>query len=340
MTNDSKGLTRRQFIKGSVAVAGAGALWGLPLREAFAAYPDRTIKVVIPTTPPCKPDRLARTFSDIWKKSLGVGFEYDFFPGAAGQVGYETYVGRKDRDAYNLLFGNMGAEMIMYALQNPKYKFPDDLVYFCRIDIDDSCLYVRKASPFRTIEDVVAEGKKRAITTATSRLPHPASIGVLALGEATGARFNLIPYGGGNPTNVAVLNGEADCGVLPTANPISMGDSFRILTVFNKVNKLAKLSGNAPPVNKVFGTKIPDLYSSRSWAIHTEVIQKYPDRFEKLNKTAKQVFADPAYKEGYLKTGAPFETIEYGDRSVCTEYALAMVDLARKYKSILTAKRK
>lgn len=77
----------------------------------------------------------------------------------------------------------------MYALQDPKYKFPQDFVYFCGVDIDDSCVFVRKGSPFRTIEDVVAEAKKRPLTTAGSRLPHPASIGVLALGDATGAKF-------------------------------------------------------------------------------------------------------------------------------------------------------
>jgi tripartite-type tricarboxylate transporter receptor subunit TctC len=318
---------------------GVGALGGLALREAAAAFPERTMKVVIPTGQGGGADRLARSFSDIWKKYLGANFEYEFFAGAAGQVGYEVYVGRKERDAYNLLFGNMGAEMIMYALQDPKYNFPQDFVYFCGLDIDDSCVFVRKESPFRSIEDVVAEGKKRPLTTAGSRLPHPASIGVLALGEATGAKFNIVPYGGGNPTMIAVLNGEADIGILPMANPISMGDRTRILTVFNNKNKLAAKSGNAPPVNKVFNTKIPDLYSARSWAIHTAAIDKYPDRYQKLTATAKQVFDDPEYKTLYEKTGAPFESIEYQDRESCTKYSLAMIELAKKYKAVLTAKK-
>src|SRR5690606_4168150 len=116
---------------------------------------------------------------------------------------------------------------------------------------------VRADSPFRKIEDVVAEGKKRTLSVATSRLPHPASIGILALGSATGAKFNLVPYGGGNPTIISVLNGEVDVGVLPAANPIALGEKVRILTVFNDENVLADKMNNAPPVNKVFGTKIP-----------------------------------------------------------------------------------
>ena len=340
MSHHSDEVSRRQLLKGGIAAASVAAAWALPLREAAAAFPDRNMKVVIPTGQGGGADRLARTFSDVWKKYLGANFEYEFFPGAAGQVGYEIYVGRKERDAYNLLFGNIGAEMIMYALQDPKYRFPQDYVYFCGLDIDDSCVFVRTESPFRTIEDVVSEAKKRPLTTAGSRLPHPASIGVLALGDATGAKFNIVPYGGGNPTMIAVLNGEADIGILPMANPISLGDRVRILTVFNSKNSLADKSGNAPPVNKVFHTNIPDLYSARAWAIHTEAINKYPDRYQKLVDTAQKVFADPEYKTLYEKTGAPFESIEYQDRDTCTKYALAMVDLAKKYKSILTAKKK
>jgi hypothetical protein len=91
-------------------------------------------------------------------------------------------------------------------------------------------------------------------------------------------------------------------------------------------------------VNKVFGTKIPDLSSSRSWAIHTEAVNKYPDRFAILEKTSRQVFDMPEYKEAYKKTGAPVETIQYGDRALCTKYAESMIELANEYRSLLTAK--
>ena len=116
---------------------------------------------------------------------------------------------------------------------------------------------------------------------------------------------------------------------------------MRILGVFNDdAAKMAKYTGNAPAVNKVFGTKIPALYSSRAWAIHTEVIEKFPDRFALLEKTSRQVFDNPKYREEYAKTGAPVETIQYGDRQLCTEYAKSMVELANEYRGLLTAKKK
>jgi hypothetical protein len=108
--------------------------------------------------------------------------------------------------------------------------------------------------------------------------------------------------------------------------------------VFNDDNRLGRYTRNAPSVNAVFATRIPPLYSSRAWAIHSEVIEKFPDRFARLEQTAKQVFENTAYKDAHAKTGAPIESIQYGDRALCTRYAKGMVELANEYRSLLTAK--
>jgi tripartite-type tricarboxylate transporter receptor subunit TctC len=326
--------TRRRLL----AAAGAGLAAGYLPRVFADDYPSKNIHVVVPTRQGGGAERLARSFDEFWGKLLKTHFEYSFYPGAAGQVGYELFIHKRDHDAYNLLFGNMGPEMIMYALRHPKYKFPDDYQYFCRTDVDDSVIFVKKDSKIARLEDLAAEAKKRTVNVSVSRLPHPASIGVLALGNAIKAKFNLVPYGGGNPTQVAVLNGEVDAGALPLAGVVALGDQLRILGVFNDDYQLQKYTHDAPAVNKVFGTKLPDLSSSRSWAIHTEAIDKYPERFALLEKTSRQVFDDPAYKEAYKKTGAPVEGLQYGNRALCTQYAKSMVELANEYRSLLTAK--
>jgi tripartite-type tricarboxylate transporter receptor subunit TctC len=324
---------RRRLLAGSAAALALG-------QAPFARAQSRNIRVVIPTRQGGGAERLARVFDDFWGPLLKTNFEYSFFPGAAGQVGYEVFVNKREKDGYNLLFGNMGPEMIMYALRKPPYRFPEDYQYFCRMDIDDSVVFVRRNSPFKRVEDLVAEAKKRTVNVAVSRLPHPASIGMLALGAAVKAKFNLVPYGGGNPTMVSVMSGEVDCGALPIAGVVAQKEQMRVLGVFNSENKFARYSENAPTINAVFGTKLPDLYSSRSWAMHTEAMEKFPDRFALLDKTAKQVFDNPAYKEAYAKTGAPVESIQYGDREVCNRYVKGMLELTNEYRSLLTAKKK
>jgi tripartite-type tricarboxylate transporter receptor subunit TctC len=331
-------LTRRSFCGGIAAAA------GVPLVStrgswAQAAYPSRAFRVMVPTGQGGGAERLARSFDGLWSKLLNnQPFEYEFQAGAAGQVGYTLFVQKREHDGYNLLFGNMGPEMIMYVTQKPDYKFPQDYVYFCRTDIDDSCVFVRKDSSYKNIKDVVEAAKKKTLNVALSRIPHPATIGMLALGEATGAKFNFIPYGGGNPTYTALLSGEADVGALPITGVLSLKDKFRVLTVFNDKNIFAAQTEDAPPVNKVFGTSIPELSSSRSWAVHTSWADANAKDLALLERTAKEVTQSPEFKEAFIKTGAPPEAIVYGDRKVCTDYALKMVELAKKYEKQLSAK--
>jgi tripartite-type tricarboxylate transporter receptor subunit TctC len=338
MTNKTI-LTRRAFVGGTAAAAGLLAAPAIRSASAQGAYPSHNFRVVIPTGQGGGAERLARAFDDPWGNILKQRFEYSFHPGAAGQIGYEIFIKRRPHDGYNLLFGNMGPEMIMYATQKPDYKFPQDFIYFCRTDIDDSCVFVRRESPFKDIKSVVDAAKKKTINVGLSRIPHPATIGMLALGEATGAQFNYIPYGGGNPTFISVLSGEVDVGALPIANVIARPDKFKVLGVFANTNIFPKRSENAPTINSVFGTKIPELSSSRSWAVHTDWADKSPKDFAILERTAKEAHASPAFKEAFVKTGAPAEALVYGDRKACTEYAEEMVKLAKRFEKQLTAKR-
>lgn len=337
MTSGNTSMTRRGFGLGAAALAAAG----MPrAADAQAAFPSRNFRVVIPTGQGGGADRLARSFDDGWSKLLnGRQFEYEFYAGAAGQVGYELFAQRREPDAYNLLFGNMGPEMIMYALQRPRFRFPEDIAYFCRIDVDDSAIFVRENSPFRRVEDIVAEAKRRPVNVAVSRIPHPASIGMLALGQAQGARFNLIPYGGGSPTMVAVMSGESEVGALPVSGLTAQAGRLRVVSLFASENIVAELTNNAPTVNQVFGTNIPDLYSSRSWAIHTRAIERFPDRFRRLEETAQRVFEDQDFITALERAGQPRQTVRFGNRELCTRYALDMIELANRFRAELSAQR-
>jgi tripartite-type tricarboxylate transporter receptor subunit TctC len=338
MNRAGRGWSRRAFLGGMAGVAGLGALRG---RAAWAAgYPERGINIVIPTRAGGGADRDVRTFAKVWTKYLKTTLTYDFFPGAAGQVGYEIYLGKRDPDCYNLLFGNMGPEVIMYALQKPNYKFPGDLTYIAQTSSETMAVFVGKNSPIQSIQQLVDQGKKRTVTIAVSRLPHPASIGCLALAEATGAKFNLVPYGGGGPSARAGLSGETDAVALPIAQPIKLGAEVRTLCVFTNKNRVPDETNNAPPVNSVFGTKIPELTSSRGFGLHTAAMDKHPDRVALLKQSVKQVFDDPDYPKAVLESGLPTAFIDYGDQDVAMATAMETLELARRYESLLSAKRK
>ena len=335
--------SRRSFLKGSAAIIGSAGLSAGPISTAFGAtFPDRNLKVVVPTREGGGADRLLRAVSGTWKNYLnGASVEAGFFPGASGRVGYEVYMNKYERDAYSLIFGNMGPEVLNWAVKAPKsFKFPGDYKYISRVDSDPCVLFVSAKSKFKSIDDVIAEGKKRTLSVATSRLAHPASIGCLALGDKSGAKFNLIPLSGGKKTKAGVATGETDIGVLTSGTVIASGKTFRTLLVFHDVNPVGARLNNAPTMNDAFGTKLPPMLSSRAFGIHTETIQKHPDRVAFLTSTLDKVLADPDFKTNYIKTKAPWEYVNPGGEAECAKYVEGIFELGTRYKSYLTGGKK
>src|SRR3546814_20489388 len=81
-------------------------------------------------------------------------FEYSFWPGAAGQVGYEVFGGKRGPDCYSLLFANLVPEVIMQALQKPSVKLGEDVVYINQISSEVMSLFVAANSQFQSIEQL------------------------------------------------------------------------------------------------------------------------------------------------------------------------------------------
>ena len=328
---------RRGFARGAGALSLAAGLGGLAGSRAASAqsYPDHNIDIVIPTGEGGGADRDARAFTKVWGDHLATNFEFRYYPGAAGQVGYEFYMKRKP-DAYSLIFANLGPEVVMLKLQDAGIQVGKDIVYIQQTLSEPMAVWVGPTSPFKSLQDLVAEAKKRAVTVSVSRLPHPASIGMLALGEATGANFNLVPYGGGNPSSMAAITGEVDCCALPVTNTIVLADQARVLGIFAKKNIVPDDTDNAPTVNDAMGTTIPPMTSSRAWGIHKAALDKYPDRVDILVKSMQATLQDPAYVAAVEKTGVPKTFIDPGDMEVAMQTAAQMGDLATKYKKLLS----
>ncbi len=329
------GFSRRSLLKLGAMAAVAGVGGGLT-KPAFAAgYPERNINVIVPTREGGGADRNLRAFTGIWKKYLDTNFEPGFYPGASGRVGYEVYMGKFEADAYSLIFGNMGPEVLNWVVKEPTFSI-DDYVYWGRVDTDPGCLFVGAESKMMTIDDVIAEGKKRKLNVGTSRLAHPASIGMLALAEKAGIEVNLIPLSGGKRTVAGAVTGEVDLSVLTSGTVAAAGDAVRTLLVFNDKNVLGEALDNAPTMNQHFGTSLPPMLSSRAFGIHKAAIDNHPDRFEVLQTSFRKVFDDPDYKATVLKRKGHWEYVNYGGVEECAKFKQSMLDLGAQYKSYLT----
>jgi tripartite-type tricarboxylate transporter receptor subunit TctC len=335
MSTFSKTHTRRAFLRLSSAVAGAGAVAGWPRLGQGASFPERTMQAFIPTRAGGGADRNFRTFAGVWKNHLNAEFEAGFYPGAAGRVGYETYMGKATDDCHDLIFGNMGPEVLNWVVKPPTFSL-DDYFYFIMVDADPGSIFVKADSELKTVDDVIAAGKTRTLTVATSRLAHPASLGMLVLARKTGMKVNLIPLSGGKNTRNGVLTGEIELGVLPASSAMGR-KGLKILGLFDEKNVVPDRIPDAVLINTVYNLGIPPLPAgARAFGIKTVAAEKYPDRFARLVQTGMKVFDDPAYKTAVIKAKAPWEMIAPGDQAVCKAYVQNITALGKEYRDLLT----
>lgn len=327
--------TRRTFLRHSSALAAAGMVSSWPRFGTAAAFPERPIQVYIPTRAGGGADRNFRSFAGVWKNHLNAEFEPAFYPGAAGRVGYETYMGKAGNDCHDLIFGNMGPEVLNWVVKPPSFPL-EDYFYFLMLDADPGSIFVNAESNMQTVDDVIAEGKKRTLTVATSRLAHPASLGMLVLARKTGMQVNLIPLSGGKNTRNGVLTKEVDLGVLPASSAMGR-KGLKVIGLFDEKNVVPDKIPDAVLINTQYSLGIPPLPAgARAFGIKTAAAKAYPDRFNRLIETGMKVFDDPAYKEAVTKAKAPWSMITPGGADACKAYTDNVTALGREYRDLLT----
>ena len=330
-------LSRRRFL--GTGVAATGIALAAPQIARAADYPERNISVIIPTREGGGADRNFRAFTSIWKTKLGTDFEPGFFPGASGRVGYEVYMGKNKPDAYSLIFGNMGPEVLNWVVKEPTFDL-NKFKYFAQIDADPGVIFVSRKSKFKTIDDVIAAAKKKTLNVGVSRLAHPATLGVMALARQAGAKLNAIPLSGGKNTYAGVATGEMDLGALPSGGVIKRSKNFKILLMMSHKNPLPSKTENAPTLNDHFKMSMPSLVAgARAYGIKTSAISDHGANFRKLEETLKKTISDPEFKKAYQKTKAPWEYVRYRGPEEAAVYAKGIAQIGEEFKELLSGKK-
>src|SRR5215467_15163911 len=114
--------SRRAMIRGAGAMAaGLAAPAFLPIRSAYAAYPDRPVKIVVANTPGGPSDLVGRMISAALQQSTGKTFIIENIGGAGGNIGMGA-AARAEADGYTILLAT-NAYSVNASLYN---KIPYD----------------------------------------------------------------------------------------------------------------------------------------------------------------------------------------------------------------------
>jgi tripartite-type tricarboxylate transporter receptor subunit TctC len=178
-------------------------------------YPSRPVTLVVPFPAGGPTDASARLFAKSMSESLGQPIVIDNRGGAAGTVG-SAWVARAPADGYTLLWGGTSTLAVAPGLyKGLKY----DAGSFVPIGMalrGPLMLAGRTSLDARTLAELVALGKKQALTVGTAGNGSIGHLGAEYLRESAGIQLTHVPYRGGGPALTDALGGQIDL-ILDTA---------------------------------------------------------------------------------------------------------------------------
>jgi tripartite-type tricarboxylate transporter receptor subunit TctC len=294
------------------ALAACALLSAWPEGKAFAAYPDRIIKIVVPFAPGGGTDVMARTLAQEMSKDLGVSVIIENKPGAGTIIGTQA-VAASAPDGYTLLMGTF-ANAVNPSL-NPKlpYDAHHDFAAVALVARSFNLVVVNKASPITSIAELIAAAKAD---------PDKLSYGTYGTGTSAHlagelfkhmAKVNLltVSYRGAAPAITDLLGGQIQVIFTTVASAASLVESGQLRAI---AVTSAERSPAFPQLPTVSEAGVPG-YAAEAWYGVYAPAKTPPDIIDRLNKSAAKAVQSDAFKklgvnEGLVMVAEPPEALD------------------------------
>lgn len=285
----------------ALAALATAALAAVPASHALAqAWPNKTIKWVVPQPAGGSNDAMGRAVGEQLAKQLNQPIVIDNRPGASGAVGMEV-VAASPADGYTFVVASDTVALQPVLRKGLKWNVERDFVPVTMFGAQPIVVATPASSPYKTMKDVIAAakaspGKLGYATSGQGSLQHLA--GEL-LAQTAGVDLLHIPYKGGGQAITDLVGGQVPVGVLGLAAvlPHAKAGRVRILAVTTKARSPA-----VPDVPTLDETVAPG-YDVRQWAGLMAPAATPPDVLAKLQKEIAAALATPALRERIEKLG-------------------------------------
>ncbi|MDP9877878.1 tripartite-type tricarboxylate transporter receptor subunit TctC [Variovorax boronicumulans] len=191
------------LLVGSMLAAGSAA--------CASTFPQKPVRIVVPFSPGGGTDLIARTLGLEMSKDLGQPVIIDNKPGAGTTIGTDA-VAKAPPDGYLLVMASF-AHAVNPSLQ-PKLPFNNEtsFVPVLLVGRGPNVLVVRPASPFKTVQDVLAAAKANPgkLTYASQGTGTSAHLAGEMFDNLAKVKTTHIPYRGAGPAMTDLLGGQVD----------------------------------------------------------------------------------------------------------------------------------
>lgn len=177
-------------------------------------FPTRPITIVAPFPPGGLADMTARPLASVLERIVKQPVVVMNKPGAGSAVG-NHFVATSKPDGYTLLLALPAVstlpEVDKLFGRPPKYTV-DHLVGIARINAEPSTIVVRGETPWKTVKDLVEDGRTRPnqIIHTSTGIYGASHVPFVMFLHAAGITMRHVPMNGGGPMLNALLGGHAE----------------------------------------------------------------------------------------------------------------------------------
>jgi len=243
----------------------ATILFALCATSAFAqqgAFPEKTIRVIVPYAAGGGVDVMARLFAEKAAPILGVPVIVENRAGASGTIGGQA-VHQSAPDGATLLFAPLTHVMANVVLKSAPYDAVNDFTPVARVGESSMLVVMSTKMTPRTLAEVATAAREHPAdwTIATSGLGSAGHVASIELSNVSKANMTITPYRGTAPALTDVMGGHVQLLIdsIVTLLPAARDGKVKALAI-----TAAKRSALAPEVPTAVESGMPSL-TFTSW---------------------------------------------------------------------------
>ena len=275
-------------------------LAGLSL-SAWAAYPDKPIKLIVPFPPGAGTDSTARLLANALQTQLNQSIVVENRAGGGGSIGAQSVVD-SPADGYTLFFATTGTMAFNQHLHAKlKYNPATDFTPIAGIASFNNVLVVHPDVPVKNVQELIALAKNKPgqLTYASSGTGSSSHLAVILLEWLSETSFTHVPYKGTTPALADLLSGRVDFALdnITTYAPLAKQGRVKALGLSGP-----NPSGFLPGVPPLQSSGVPG-YNMVLWYAVMGPKNMPPEIVSKLSEDIKIVLAQPKVKQALEALG-------------------------------------
>lgn len=182
----------------------------LPCAGAFADYPEKPLRIVVPYAPGATASLVGQTMAEKLTSELGQPVVADYRPGAQGNIG-AAHVASSPPDGYTLLLGTISILAMNPSLyKNLSFDSVRDFQPISQVINTQNILVINPELPVRSVRELAdyARANPGKLSFASPGAGSTAHLSGELFSKLMDVKMMHVPYKGGGPARVDLLGGR------------------------------------------------------------------------------------------------------------------------------------